>query len=46
MKKLDLTNPIIGKIVSQVKASKLTEDQLTKRILMQEEIAKIENLLE
>ena len=46
VKKLDLTNPIIGKIVSQVKASKLTEDQLTKRILMQEEIAKIENLLE
>ena len=46
VKKLDLTSPIIGKIVSQVKASKLTEDQLTKRILMQEEIAKIENLLE
>ena len=29
----------------QVKASKLTEDQLTKRILMQDEIAKIENLI-
>ena len=45
VKKFDLTNPIICKIASQVKASKLTEDQLTKRILMQDEIAKIENRL-
>ena len=46
MKKFGLQNPIIGKIASQVKASKLTEDQSTKRILMQDEIAKIENQLE
>ena len=45
VKKFDLTNPIICKIASQVKASKLTEDQLTKRILMQDEIANIENRL-
>ena len=37
---------MIGKIASQVKASKLTEDQLTKIVLMQDEIAKIENRLE
>ena len=46
VKKFDIQNPIIGKIATQVKASKLTEDQLTKRILMQDEIAKIENQLE
>ena len=45
VKKFDIQNPIIGKIATQVKASKLTEDQLTKRILMQDEIAKIENLI-
>ena len=41
-----MQNPIIGKIATQVKASKLTEDQLTKRILMQDQIADIENRLE
>ena len=46
VKKSDLQNPIIGKIATQVKASKLTEDQLTKNILMEDEIAKIENRLE
>ena len=39
LKKFDLQNPIIGKIASQVKASKSTEDQLIKDILMQDEIA-------
>ena len=43
VKKFDLQNPIIGKIATQVKACKLTEDQLTKNILMQDEI---ENRLE
>ena len=46
VKKIDMQNPIIGKIATQVKASKLTEDQLTKRILMQDQIADIENRLE
>ena len=46
VKKFDMENPIIGKIATQVKASKLTEDQLTKKILMQDEISKIENRLE
>ena len=45
-KKFDLQNPIIGKIATQVKACKLTEDQLTKNILMQDENTKIENRLE
>ena len=43
VKKFDLQNPIIGKIATQVKACKLTEDQLKKNILMQDEI---ENRLE
>ena len=46
VKKFDLENPIIGKLVTQVKASKLTEDQLTKKILIQDQIANIENRLE
>ena len=46
VKKFGLQNPIIGKIAPQVKASKLTEDQSTKRILKQDEIAIIENQLE
>ena len=46
VKNLDLKNPIIGKIATQMKASKLTEDQLTNKILMQDEIANIENRLE
>ena len=41
-----MQNPIIGKIATQFKASKLTEDQLTKKILMQGKISKIENRLE
>ena len=43
VKKFDLQNPIIGKLGIQVKARKLTEDQLTKKILMQDQIAYIEN---
>ena len=31
VKKFDIQNPIIGKVATQVKASKLTEDQLTKK---------------
>ena len=46
VKKFDMQNPIIGKIATQVKASKLTEDQLTRRILMQDQISDIENRLE
>ena len=34
VKKFDFQNPIIGKLATQVKASKLTEDQSTKKILM------------
>ena len=42
----DLQNPIIEKLATQVKASKLNEDQLTKTILMQDQISNIENRLE
>ena len=41
-----MQHPIIGKIATQVKASKLTEDQLKRRILMQDQISDIENRLE
>ena len=33
MKKFDLVNPMIGKLSTQVKASKLTDYQLTKKNL-------------
>ena len=33
MKKIDLVNPVIGKLATQVKASKLTDYQLTKKLL-------------
>ena len=46
VEKFDLQNAIIGKLATQVKASKLTEDQLTKRILMQDQISNIKNRLE
>ena len=32
VKKFDMQNPINGKIATQVKASKLTEDQLRKKV--------------
>ena len=38
MKKFDLLNPLIGKLASQVQASKLTDYQLTKKLLQQREI--------
>ena len=46
VKKFDMQNPIIGKIATQIKVSKLTEDQLTKKMLMQDQIFDIENRLE
>ena len=46
IKKFDIQNPVIGKLVSQVKASKLTREQLTKKILLGDDIALIENRLE
>lgn len=46
LKKFDAVNLILGKLATQVKASKLTENELTKIILAQDEEAKIENRLE
>ena len=46
VKKFDMQNPIIGKIATQIKVSKLTADQLTKKMLMQDQIFDIENRLE
>ena len=37
MKKFDLVNPVIGKLATQVQASKFTDYQLTKKILEQGE---------
>ena len=45
-KKFDLQNHIIRKLATQVKASKFTEEQLTKKNSMQDQIANIENRLE
>ena len=42
MKKFDLVNPVIGKLATQVKASKLTDYQLTKQILQQGEIDELQ----
>ena len=41
MKKFDLVNPVIGKLTSQVRASKLTDYELTKKLLEQGEIDKL-----
>ena len=38
MKKFDLVNPVIGKLATQVKASKLTDYELTKKLLHQGEL--------
>ena len=38
MKKFDLVNPVIAKLATQVRASKLTDYQLTKKILNQGEV--------
>ena len=40
-----MTNPIIGKLAAQIKANKLSNEDLTKKILMQGEVEKIENRL-
>ena len=37
MKKFDQINPVIGKLASQVKASKLTDFELTKKLLQKGE---------
>ena len=42
MKKIDLVNPVIGKLAIQVKASKLTDYQLTKKNLQQREIDELQ----
>ena len=42
MKKFDLVNPVIGKLATQVRASKLTDYQLTKKILNQDEVDKLQ----
>ena len=42
MKRFDLVNPVIGKLATQVKASKLTDYQLTKKLLEQGEVDKLQ----
>ena len=42
MKKFDLVNLVIGKLPSQVKASKLTDYQLTKKILQKGEFDELQ----
>ena len=42
MKKFDLVNPLTGKLATQVKASKLTDYQLTKKLLQQGEIDELQ----
>ena len=42
MKKFDLVNPVIGKLASQVRASKLTDYELTTKLLEQGEIDKLQ----
>ena len=42
MKKFDQVNPVIGKLASQVKASKLTDYELTKSILQKGEGDKLQ----
>ena len=42
MKKFDLVNPVIGKLASQVRTSKFTDYELTKKLLEQGEIDKLQ----
>ena len=42
MKKFDLVNPVIGKLATQVKANKLTDYELTKKILQKGEIDELQ----
>ena len=46
MKKFDLVNPVIGKLASQVKASKLTDYELTKKILQKGEVDDLQGLID
>ena len=45
VKKFDVTNPVIGKLAAQIKTNKLSNEDLTKKILMQGEVEKIQNRL-
>ena len=45
VKKFDMTNPIIGKLTAQIKANKLHNENLTKKIIIQGEAEKIQNRL-
>ena len=38
-----MTNPIIGKLAAQIKANNLSNEDLTKKIIMQGEVQKIKN---
>ena len=42
MKKFDQVNPVIGKLATQVKASKLTDYELTKEILQKGEVDELQ----
>ena len=42
MKKIDLANPVIGKLATLVKASKLTDYELTKKILQKGEVDELQ----
>ena len=46
VKKFDVVNPVIGKLATQVQASKLTDHELTKKLLGQGETDKLENRFE
>ena len=46
VKKFDLVNPVIGKLATQIKASKLPDHELTKKILGQGETDKLQNRFE
>ena len=45
LKSFDVTIPIIGKLAAQIKANKLSNEDLTKKIIMQGEVEKIQNRL-
>ena len=40
LKSFDVTIPIIGKLAAQIKANKLSNEDLTKKIIMQGEVEK------
>ena len=42
-KNFDMTNPVIGKLAAQIKANKISNEDLTKKIIMQGEVEKIQN---